>query len=69
MFSNNYSSMILDTVKDLPPEKQQEVYDFANFLKLQRLAPSDATSSIEDIVGLFEGPADLSSKHDEVYDR
>ncbi|OGS35661.1 MAG: hypothetical protein A2293_01570 [Elusimicrobia bacterium RIFOXYB2_FULL_49_7] len=69
MLSNNYSSLILDTVEDLSPEKQQEVYDFANFLKLQRITPADPSSSLEDIIGLFEGPANLSSKHDEIYDR
>ncbi len=52
-----------------PVTGKATVYNFASFLKVQRLAPVDASSSLEDIAGLFEGPADLSSKHDEVYDR
>jgi hypothetical protein len=69
MLTDNIPAKIVDTLKDLSPDKQQEVFDFANFLKQQRLAPADPASSIEDIIGILEGPADLSSKHDEIYDR
>jgi hypothetical protein len=59
---------IRHTVEKLPYEKQQEVYDFAEYLKtkVKNQAPGDA--SLTGLIGILEGPEDLSSKHDEIYD-
>ena len=59
---------IKHTVEELPYEKQQEVYDFVEYLKtkVRTQAPRDA--SLADLIGVLEGPEDLSSKHDEIYD-
>ena len=68
MLAHNLSDLILDTVKDLPQEKQQEVFDFAVFLKKQKSIIKKGNSSFNDLVGVLDGPADLSSKHDEIYE-
>lgn len=68
MLSNNISDLILDTVKELPQEKQQEVFDFAVFLKKQNGTFKKNTANLDDLVGVLEGPADLSAKHDEIYE-
>jgi hypothetical protein len=68
MLAHNLSDLILDTVKELPHEKQQEVFDFAVFLREQNGNLKKGTASFEDLVGVLEGPADLSAKHDEIYD-
>lgn len=67
MLTQNLPDMILSTVKELPEDKQQEVYDFASFLKKQRPVAKGG-ASFDDLVGVLEGPADLSSKHDEIYE-
>lgn len=62
---------ITHTVKVLSYEKQQEVYDFAAFLK-SRTENEDREilpqASLKDLVDIIDGPTDLASKHDEIYD-
>jgi hypothetical protein len=64
------SERITHTVKELPYEKQQEVYDFAAFLKSKAKSEDHegSQSSLNDLIGIIDGPADLASKHDEIYD-
>ena len=66
--SHEIAQRIKSTVEQLPYEKQQEVYDFAEYLKnkVKHRAPRNA--SLAELVGILEGPEDLSSKHDEIYD-
>jgi hypothetical protein len=66
--SSEIAQRIKSAVEELPYEKQQEVYDFAKYLKnkVKRLAPRNA--SLTDLVGILEGPEDLSNNHDEIYD-
>lgn len=68
MIMNNLSDLILNTLKELPQDKQQEVFDFAVFLKTQNGIPKKGNASFDDLVGVLDGPADLSAKHDEVYE-
>jgi hypothetical protein len=53
---NNLSQRIKDTVDELPYEKQQEVYDFVEYLKnkVKRQAPRNA--SLADLIGIIDGP-------------
>lgn len=67
MLTNNYSELIQNIVQELPSEKQQEVYDFAVFIKNQQKS-NGTESSFDDLIGSIEGPSDLSSKHDQIYD-
>jgi hypothetical protein len=64
------SERITHTVNALPYSKQQEVYDFALFLKRKDKINyhEEPKSSLNDLVGIIDGPADLASKHDEIYD-
>ncbi|HAJ79021.1 MAG TPA: hypothetical protein DCO75_04555 [Fibrobacteres bacterium] len=64
------TEQITHTVKELPYEKQQEVYDFAAFLKNKTESKGNEgpQSSLNDLVGIIDGSADLASKHDEIYD-
>jgi hypothetical protein len=57
-------------INELPYEKQREVYDFVAFLKSKTTTetPVKSQSSLDELVGVFDGPADLASKHDEIYD-
>ena len=61
---------IAHTINELPHDKQQEVYDFVAFLKSKTTkgAPAKSRSSLDQLVGIINGPADLASKHDENYD-
>lgn len=68
MLAHNISDLILDAVKELPQEKQQEVFDFAVFLKKQNGIFRKGNTSFDDLVGVLEGPADLSTKHGEIYE-
>jgi len=68
MLTQNLPDMILVAVKDLPQDKQQEVYDFASFLKKQNGTVSRGSASFDDLVGILEGPSDLSAKHNEIYE-
>ncbi len=67
MLIQNLPDMILSAVKELPEDKQQEVYDFASFLKKQT-ATGKGSASFDDLIGVLDGPADLSAKHDEIYE-
>jgi hypothetical protein len=69
MALKNYQ--LTQKIQDLPPEMQQEVIDFVDFLetKLQRKTQAESTSqlaSVYDLIsnigglGSIEGPADLS---------
>ncbi|MDD5673953.1 MAG: DUF2281 domain-containing protein [Chitinivibrionales bacterium] len=61
---------ITHTVKKLPYEKQQEVYDFVAFLKSKTMLETSikTRNSLDELVGIIDGPADLASRHDEIYD-
>jgi hypothetical protein len=61
------SEQITHTVNALPYEKKKEVYDFALFLKQNKdkiNCHEVSKSSLNDLVGIMDGPADLASKHD-----
>jgi hypothetical protein len=64
------SERITHTVNALPYEKQREVYDFILFLKNKDKTSYHETSksSLNDLIGIIDGPSDLASKHDEIYD-
>jgi hypothetical protein len=66
--ANELSQRIKSTVEELPYEKQQEVYDFAEYLKNKVKCHAPRNASLADLVGILEGPEDLSIKHDEIYD-
>jgi hypothetical protein len=68
--ANKITEQITHTVKVLSYEKQQEVYDFAAFLKnkTENRNHGNHQSSLKDLIGIIHGPADLASKHDEIYD-
>ncbi len=62
---------ILEKLKALPPEKQQQVLDFVEFL-LSRITqnpfkhpngkPMSALEAAKDVVGSLEGPGNLSTQ-------
>lgn len=56
------------TAEELPHEKQQEVYDFAAYLKSRSRARRSSGSSLREIVGSVEGPRELAANHDRIYD-
>jgi hypothetical protein len=56
------------SVEDLPYDKQQEVYDFAEYLKTKWRSKAPKDASLADLIGIMEGPSDLSANHDEIYD-
>lgn len=61
--------LINHTVEDLPYDKQQEVYDFAAYLKSKaKNAVTKNTSTLDNMIGILEGPPDLAANHDEIYD-
>jgi len=61
--------LINHTVEDLPYDKQQEVYDFAVYLKTKaKNVVTQNTSTLGNMIGILEGPPDLASNHDEIYD-
>ena len=61
--------LINNTVENLPYDKQQEVYDFATYLKSKtKKAVSKNPSTLGKMIGVLEGPSDLASNHDEIYD-
>lgn len=64
------AEQINHTVKVLSYEKQQEVYDFAAFLKskIENENRENPRSSLNDLISIIDGPSDLASKHDEIYD-
>jgi hypothetical protein len=64
------TEQITHTVKELSYEKQQEVYDFAAFLKNKTENDSlgNHQASLMDLIGIIDGPTDLASKHDEIYE-
>ncbi|MBD3422067.1 MAG: DUF2281 domain-containing protein [Chitinivibrionales bacterium] len=59
---------IRHTVEELPYEKQQEVFDFAEYLRNKVKNQNTGKNSLADLIGIIEGPEDLSSNHDEIYD-
>lgn len=59
---------ILETFRSLPLEKQEELLDFAEFLKAKfnhlestSTAPISAFDAAGDLIGCVEGPDDLST--------
>ena len=52
---------------DMPPDQQREVYDFVAFLK-SRTKTTIKQSSLADLVGVIDGPANLAQEHDEIYE-
>ena len=67
---------IAEKVKNLPPERKQQVLDFVNFLVTQIPKnkefkhpdgrPMSALEAAGDLVGSVEGPGDLSMKKREL---
>ncbi|MGC9524902.1 MAG: DUF2281 domain-containing protein [Limnospira sp.] len=63
---------IVEKVENLPPEKQQEVLNFVEFLQLRvdsEAAPTQEDETAESVltkagqfIGCVEGPADLSTQ-------
>ncbi|MBN1604799.1 MAG: hypothetical protein JW915_24530 [Chitinispirillaceae bacterium] len=69
----DYLKMTIDTLAALPREKQEEVYDFTQFLKAsskQTIKRKKRKSSILNIIGVGKsGLGDLSLNHDKyLYD-
>ncbi len=70
----NYLKMTVDTLATLPPGKQEEVYDFAEFLKLtstqMRPPKNNRKSTVLEIISLGKsGIGDLAFNHDKyLYD-
>lgn len=60
---------IKHTAEVLPHEKQQQIFDFAEYLKKKNKAVQSDGSSLLKIVGTLEGPADMAANHDEIYDK
>jgi hypothetical protein len=68
MLTDNFPELIFNAVKDLPADKQREVYDFAAFLKGQKVIDIGDEHSFDGLIGVLKGPANLSAKHDEIYE-
>jgi len=70
----DYLKMTVDTLATLPLEKQEEVYDFAKFLKATTAKPEvkrvSKKKSVFNIIGLGKsGLKDVSLNHDKyLYD-
>ena len=63
------TQLINHTVEDLPYDKKQEVYDFAVYLKSKtKNSVTHNISTLGNMIGILEGPPDLASNHDEIYD-
>ena len=61
--------LIQHTVEKLPYDKQQEVYDFASYLKNKTKVDKIQTNSrFDSMIGIIDGPSDLASNHDEIYE-
>jgi len=62
--------LINHAVNELPYDKQVEIYDFVNYLKekFKVTAGKKKKGALENLIGVIEGPKDLGSKHDEIYD-
>ena len=63
------AELIRYTVEELPYDKQQEVYDFATYLKNKaKNTEPKSGSGFQSMIGMLDGPSDLASNHDEIYD-
>lgn len=62
------SDRIKHTVEELPYEKQQEVYDFAEYLRSRTKSAARKQSALADLIGCFEGPEDMAATHDSIYE-
>lgn len=70
----NIEETIIDKIRTLPPDKQQETLDFVEFLlakiQKQELSTQVTTSGVsaltlaQDYVGCVEAPSDLSTNKD-----
>lgn len=66
----DYLKMTVDTLATLPPEKQEEVYDFAEFLKANSTTKtaakqSNKKGSVLNIIGLGKSDvSDVAQNHD-----
>ena len=58
----NITTLITDKVKDLPPEKQQEILDFAEFLsnKYHQAQEKESKPKKKRIAGLYKGKGWMS---------
>ena len=62
------AEQIKHTVEELPYEKQQQIYDFAEYLKKKNNNARSDGSSLLKMVGTIKGPVDMAANHDAVYD-
>lgn len=60
--------LISETLERLPYEKQLEVYDSAAYLRSRIEEGKDVQSNLGTLTGILEGPSDLASGHDDIYD-
>ena len=65
---HNLAERIKHTAEELPYEKQQQIYDFAEYLKSRTKSTRPDGSTLLKIVGTMSGPKDLAANHDQIYD-
>ncbi len=66
---NKLIELINHTVEELPYDKQQEVYDFASYLRSKAKGiKAQSNSNFSNMIDILEGPSDLATNHDEIYD-
>jgi hypothetical protein len=66
--ASNLAERIAHTVQQLPYEKQAEVFDFAEYLRCRKSVHGPEKKGMSEMIGIIDGPADLSANHDEIYD-
>jgi hypothetical protein len=61
----DFTTLIIDKVKDLPPEKQQEILDFAEFVSNKYHQDKEKESKPKRIAGLHKGKGWISDDFNE----